>query len=212
MRAARLGLFAVVLGVAAIVGCADAEPPGRDPRPSAQAASPGKRPVSENIIAFLSKARASHHNADLFEAKGDLERAAAAIRAITDGPRPGDPRAGVAAEVREVLADAYARLADLESRRGEFDAALAAVDAGLLLAVDVTHFRGHLFETRGLVFERRMKRFESEGNEAKAAADRQAALTAFETAIAIQDEVITKLLPDPSPAVTASSSASATPR
>ncbi len=197
VRARALVLVAVV-ALTTLSGCADVSAPaGRETPTATGAAASAKRPVSQDIIAFLSKARASHHNADLLEAKGDLPRAAGFIRAITDGPRPKDERAGLSPEVREVLADAHARLADLESRIGNFDVALKEVDAGLVHAPDVTHYRGHLFETRGVVFERRMQSFEKDGRTERADADRQDALRAFEMAITIQDEVITKLLPDP---------------
>ena len=204
MNARRIRAHTLVLVVAGALasfsGCADVQDvPGREARSvSASAAGAGKRPVSQDIIAFLSKARAAHHNADLLEAKGDFPRAIGFVRGITEGPRPKDAGGILAPEVREVLADAHARLADLESRAGNFEVALREVDAGLVHAPEVTHYRGHLFETRGLVFERRMQSFEKNGDTEKAAADRQEALRAFEMAISVQDEVITKLLPEPS--------------
>lgn len=207
-RVARLctsgGLLVAALLLAGVSGCADVqEGPGRSA--NSTSASAGKRPVAQDVIAFLSKARAAHHNADLLEAKGELPRAIDAVRAITEGPRPKDAGGGLSPEVREVLADAHARLADLESRTDDFEGALKEIEAGLAQAPEVTHYRGHLFETRGVVLERRMKSFETSGDATRAAADRLAALEAFDMAISIQDEVITKLLPSPSSAPSAGS-------
>ncbi len=145
-------------------------------------------------MAFLSKARAAHHKADLQEAKEDLPGAIVAVRTIVAGPRPK-----TGPELREVLADAHARLADLESRVGNFDKALEEVASGLEQAQEITHYRGHLFETKGLVHERRMAAYSEAGSKDKAATEREAALVAFEQAIAIQDEVIKTLLPPPAP-------------
>jgi tetratricopeptide (TPR) repeat protein len=172
-------------------GCADrSSPVGRE---RATSASVQRQAVSPELLAFLSKARAAHHNADLLETKGDLLRASDAVRGIVTGPRPPP-----SPELEEVLADAHARLADLESRRGDFEEALAQIDRGLGLAKEVSHYRGHLFETKGLVHERWMSAHEKSGNDEKAASERALALAAFEEAIEIQDEVIRKLLPGPS--------------
>jgi hypothetical protein len=93
-------------------------------------------------------------------------------------------------EAREVLADTRARLADLESRRGRFDDAAKHVDRGLEQAREVTYFRGHLFEVRGLVEERRAKQLRDKGDTAGADAAKKRALDAFEQSMDIQAEVI----------------------
>ena len=178
-------------------GCADQrESPraGTSATASTRSDKSGRAPVSDDLMAFLSKARAAHHKADLQEAKEDLPGAIVAVRSIVAGPHPK-----TSPELREVLADAYARLADLESRVGNFDKALEEVASGLTQAQEVSHYRGHLFETKGLVHERRMAAYAAAGSKDKAAVEREAALAAFEQAIAIQDEVIQKLLPAPSP-------------
>jgi tetratricopeptide (TPR) repeat protein len=161
-----------------------------------------KQAVSPELLAFLSKARAAHHNADLHEASGDLLRASDAVRGIVSGPRPSD-----SPELSEVLSDAHARLADLESRRGDFEEALAQVERGLALARDVTHYRGHLLETKGVVHERWMAAHEKAGNAERATRERALALEAFEAAIEVQDEVIRRLLPSPSAQPSASAPA-----
>jgi hypothetical protein len=144
-------------------------------------------PVDPVLMSFIGSARAAHHLADGREDSGDAAGAEAALRSLLDGPLP--PKRD-AAEVREVLADTRARLADLESRRGDFDAALKNVDTGLGLVPEASYFRGHLFETRGLVEERRTKALTASGDLAGAGQARERALAAFEEAMRIQQAVI----------------------
>ena len=79
----------------------------------AECACAGEVVVDPALLAFLSKARAAHHQADLAEDEKDTKRALAALAQITSGPLPGG--ASPPAEVAEVIADARARLADLEA-------------------------------------------------------------------------------------------------
>jgi hypothetical protein len=155
--------------------------------------------VDKTLVAFLSKARAAHHAADLAEENGDTDLAIAALEAVVRGPRPvapGSPAGGPPnmPEAAEVIADTHARLADLRSELGAFDAALHDVDDGLALAAGPTHFRGHLFEVKGLVLERRARALDAQGEVAGAAVAKAAAVDAFDAAVKIQDQVITEAL------------------
>ena len=94
------------------------------------------------------------------------------------------------AEVAEVIADARARLADLESSTGDIDAALREIDAGLAYAVTPTHFRGHLFEVKGIVLERRVAALKEKGDSKGAEQIKGEAIAAFNEAIEIQNKVI----------------------
>jgi hypothetical protein len=141
--------------------------------------------VDEVLLAYLSAARALHHEADLAEDEDDPRRAIAALDRLLARPKPRS-----APEIEEVVADTRARLADLRSRVGEFDLASKDVDEGLRVATRVSYFRGHLFEVRGLVEERRAKALAQAGDGAGAARARELAMKAYEEAIAIQDQVI----------------------
>ncbi len=150
-----------------------------------------QRVVDPTLLAFLSRARAAHHVADQAEAARDLAAAIKALREVSDGPRPpGD--AARAPEVTEVLADTLARQADLESQNGDNDAALRLLERGLTLVPTPTYFRGHLFEIRGLVEERRAAKFTREGASEQATAAKASALEALEEAMKIQADVISK--------------------
>jgi tetratricopeptide (TPR) repeat protein len=150
-----------------------------------QAQPGGEEVIDETLLAYLSQARALHHEADIAEDQSDVKGAIAALeRLLAKAP----PR--VAPEVDEVMADTRARLGDLRSRLGEFDAGQRDVEEGLKKVPGVTYFRGHLLEVRGLIEERRAKALEAAKDSAGAAKSREAAMKAYEEAILIQEEVI----------------------
>lgn len=144
--------------------------------------------VDPVLVAFLSAARSAHHVADELEAKGDLRGAVLRLDALLRTARPG--RSGVPAEVREVLADTHARLADLASREGHFDLGEQHVRQGLNRAPGPTYFRGHLLEVLGLVEQRRSKALSDQGRLPEAERARQRAIDAFEQAVDVQEAVI----------------------
>jgi len=152
---------------------------------------PSQRVVDPVLLAFLSQARSAHHIADLREADDDVPAALRALQALTAAPRPP----GDAPEVEEVLADTQARSADLLSRAGRFDQAEAEIGAGLENAKAPTYFRGHLYEVRGLLEERREKALRSTGRGQEADQARDRSLAAYEEAMRIQSEVIARAAP-----------------
>ncbi|HEU4404944.1 MAG TPA: hypothetical protein VFS43_06590 [Polyangiaceae bacterium] len=189
--ALRLWLLAGALGAAvggagAASGCAREQPPPPAARPCAPEG--GAPAVDPPLLAFLSKARSLHHQADVAEAEQDPPRALAALERIVAEPPPGS-LAG-RPEVAEVLSDAFARLAELRAVQGDFGRAAADIERGLSHANEPTYFRGHLFEVRGLVEERRADALAREGKGDEARQARRQAIEASEEAVRIQDEVI----------------------
>ena len=155
--------------------------------------------VDPVLLAFLSRARSAHHAADRHEAAGD---AAAALRVLEELARGARPP-GAPPEVDEVLADTQARVADLLSAAGRFDQADAAIQQGLESAKAPTYFRGHLFEVRGVLEERRETALRGAGRGQEADRARDRSLGAYEEAMKIQASVIGGALPagsaEPSP-------------
>ncbi len=208
----RLAILAFVTAAAAasfgLGACASkqADTETLGPSPSAKApptagvacACAGEVVVDPALLAFLSKARAAHHEADIAEDSKDTPGALAALTKITAGPLPGGTP--VPAEVAEVISDARARLADLESAAGDVDAALREIDAGLAYALTPTHFRGHLFEVKGIVLERRITALKEKGDSKGAERVKGEAITAFNEAIEIQNKVIEGALLGPADA------------
>jgi hypothetical protein len=190
--------LAVVL-VAGLAGCARAA----DHEASSKACAcedANVKPVDQALMAWLSKARTLHHLADLAEAEepaGDagatsIDKAIAPLEQLVSGAvPPGNPP-----EVREVLADTYARLAELRARRGDFERADKDVTAGLGYAPDKTYFRGHLLEVRGLIYDKLSQNLEKTGKSAEAKLARQKAMQASFEAVRMQDEVINSTLGD----------------
>lgn len=177
-----IGLSAAVLGVTlAAVAC---------DRHSTGSTGEDAPVVDMELMAFLSEARALHHQANLREEAGDLAGAASAMqRLVTAKP----PRAK-APEVEEVLADAYARLAELELKQNHLDPAQRAIESGLAHAPEPTYFRGHLVEVQGLVEESRSQALADAGKPEEAAKSREKAIQLLEEVVKIQDQVIQKSL------------------
>jgi tetratricopeptide (TPR) repeat protein len=153
--------------------------------------------VDAALVAFLSLAEVTHHLADLAEQEGDRARAEAILRALFDGPLPGDPPLGP--EVREVLGDTLARLAEQASARGELEAARRDIARGLQLASERTLYRGRLMEVLGVVEQRDHEALLAEGRLEEAEAAKKRAIEAFERAVEIQDDVIRSVLGDDLP-------------
>ncbi len=169
-------------------------------------------PVDPPLLAFLSRARSAHHLADDHEADGDLGAAITPLLGLVQGPLPHASSTELAPEVREVLADTRARLADLHSRQGAFELALSDAHLGLELARDPNYFRGHLLETEGLVEERHAKALET-SDPAAAAALRQRAIGLLEQAMSVQSGVIEAAPPTSAPsAIPAASGAPQPPK
>ena len=189
---ARWRGWLVALAVAAgAAGCAQ-PPVDAGPEPAAERCAQPSGVVDDVLLAYLSKARAAHLRADLFEAKKDYQAAIAEMEGLV-----GDPKPEATPELREVLADSHARLAELRSRVGQFDAAQADIEDGLGFAPEVTHFRGRLFEVRGLVEKERAEMLEKGGKTQEAAEARERAIRALQQAIDVQDQVIREALSAP---------------
>ena len=144
-------------------------------------------PIDMELMAYLSMARARHHEANLEEDE-DLPAAIGAITQVVKAPRP-HPGSNVP-EIEEVLADTYARLAELELRRQDVNAASEDVKQGLTHAQEPTYFRGHLLEMGGLAEEAREGALRDAGASAAAAAARQKAIDLFHQAVAVQEQVV----------------------
>jgi hypothetical protein len=147
-------------------------------------------PVDTNVTAFLSAARALHHEADLKVQSGDGAGAIASLEKLVGMPRPR------ASEVDEVLADTHARLAEMRLESKDWVGADREVQEGLELAREPTYFRGHLLEVSGLIEEQRAGALADAGKTAEAAQARARAIDRLERAVQVQEQVITHALTD----------------
>jgi hypothetical protein len=172
--ATAIGLLGCRGDAATVAGCPTAE---------------GAPAIDEAVMAFLSAARALHHEADLKERSGDAPGAIATLERLIALPSP--PRA---VEVDEVIADAHARLAELRLSRGDVDGASRDVHAGLERVESPTYFRGHLLELEGIVEEKRASLLADAGRPAEAAKARALAVGLLEEAVHVQEGVIERAL------------------
>src|SRR4051795_9015535 len=117
----------LLAGALLLAACSKSEPIALTNCPAFDAGLP----VDPILLAFLSRARSAHHLADDLEGGGDLKASAEPLERLVAGPLPRVGGAELAPEVREVLADTFARLADLHSRQGDFERALQDVQQGL---------------------------------------------------------------------------------
>jgi tetratricopeptide (TPR) repeat protein len=191
---------AVVVAMLAFAGCARRG--AANERPS-ENCPPSEQVVDQRLLAWLSKARTSHHLADMSEADGAIDRAIASLEQLTGAEAPRAP------EVDEVLADTYARLAELRARQGDLERAERDVDQGLRHAPGTTYFHGHLLEVRGLVFEKLSESLGKAGKRAQAEEARQKAIRASLEAVRLQDEIIGRTLDNGSAAAAAASASPA---
>lgn len=179
---------ALALGVATLVGC-----PGKtDQGIGADPAWSETPPVDTALLAYLSAARAMHHEADLREDGGDIPGAVAAMTRLVNSPTPRGDRP----EVDEVRADAFARLAELHLKAGSLDPAARAIESGLTHAREATYFRGHLIEVQGILEEARYHQLVDAGNASAAGAAKARAIALLAEAVRIQDDVIRKTMGD----------------
>ena len=184
-RPRRIALVAAALAIgSAATGCRGAGD-RTSGCPSSDTAA-----VDPATMAFLSTARALHHEADLDEARGDRDAAIGSLERLTGSPAPRAP------EVDEVLSDAYARLAELRIAARDLEAADRDVRAGLQRAQDPSYFRGHLVEVEGLVEEARAAALADAGRLDEADRARRGAIERMEEAVRIQRKVIERALGD----------------
>jgi hypothetical protein len=175
LAVASLGLSACRKDVGSLSGC-----------PSETQAAP----VDTNVTAFLSAARALHHEADVKLQSGDDAGAIASLERLVAMPRPR------ASEVDEVLADTHARLAEMRLASRDWAGAGREVEDGLEHAREPTYFRGHLLEVSGLIEEQRAGALADAGKSAEAAQARARAVDRFERAVQVQEQVIAHALAD----------------
>ncbi len=184
VRAHVAGLFLFVVAAIGIAHCA---------KENAAAIGADDAAVVDNeLLAFLSLARAHHHEANLLEQNGDLAGAIAALQKIVDVTKPHSGEH--LPEVEEVLADAYARMAELELQQKNTANARRDVIAGLSHVNEPTYFRGHLLEVYGIVEETRTAELKDAGNTAEADRARTHALALLHEAVNVQEQVIGHVL------------------
>ena len=195
MSRARVATFAALLAALApfaLTACSKAHDAGT--ASTCVDGDAATTPIDTDVMAFLSAARARHHEANLKEDAGDLSGAVDAMQQLVTMKTP---HAGsIVVEVEEVLADAHARLAELRLKTKDVDGASRDATRGLGHASEPTYFRGHLLEVLGIVEEERAKQLELSGKADDAKQARARAIQLFHEVVGIQSQVIERSLGD----------------
>lgn len=147
--------------------------------------------VDEPLMAYLSKARSLHHEANLHEDSGDIPAAVGALERILTATPPH-----VGPEVREVQADVHARLTELELKRNQIAKAEKHAVDGLALTSPDSYYRGHLLEVSGLALEAKSYALADAGDLKGAVSAREDAIKRLEESIRVQERVIGRSLND----------------
>jgi hypothetical protein len=194
-RSARhLGFACSLLLLCAVPACHAPKTESCSCRPCEELKEAGV-PVDPTLLSFLSRARAAHHIADGLE-QGQpplLDGAIARLTQVADGPLPSNAESSP--EIREVLADTLARVADLQTRVGKLDDARRTVARGLRQVPEISYYRGHLYEVLGIVEEREHQLLTLRNDQLGAANAAERALLALDEAMRIQAEVIAQASP-----------------
>ena len=177
-------LLAAAMGLALAYGCTKSD----GTEPPARVAFDAGTPVDLEVMAFLSEARSLHHEANLHEAARDDQAAIASLDKLTKAPRPHPEK--TIPEVEEVLADTYARIAEIRLRDGDTSGAARDVDEGAKHAKEDSYFKGHLLEVGGIVQEARAAELADAGKTADADNAKKQALALLHQAVEVQDKVI----------------------
>jgi tetratricopeptide (TPR) repeat protein len=143
----------------------------------------------EATTALLGSVRALHHQADVFEHAGDLERAAEAVRRVL-----ALPLQRALPEYEDVRADAYGRLAELALRRGAPDDALGLTDTGLAEAPRESVLRARLLMVRGQCLGALANRARERGDSAAEVRRREEAIAVLEQSIAMNQRILARAL------------------
>jgi hypothetical protein len=147
--------------------------------------------IDTEVMAYLSMARALHHEANLKE-DSDVPGAIAALDRLTSAKKP-HPTERVP-EVEEVLADTFARVAELHVRQGEIKKADESAKEGLMHAPGPSYFRGHLLEVEGITEEARAAELRDAGQPGEAAKAKAHAIDFLHQAVLVQEKVVSDSL------------------
>jgi tetratricopeptide (TPR) repeat protein len=142
------------------------------------------------LMVALDQAKNFHHQAKVYMSDGNLAAATASVRQILSLRFPPN-----APEAEDVRLDARALLAKLLVSQGQLEEAMRTVDEGIAQSTRKSFFLANVYTVKGEVYEARALQADAEGDKAKAADARHAAITAFDQSIQI-NEALQKQLED----------------
>ena len=148
--------------------------------------------ITKELMVALAQAKNFHHKARVYMSDGKPDLAIAAVRSILAVPFPAN-----APEAQDVVADARALLAKLLVAKGELDAAMSEIDAGLASATRDSFFVANLYTVKGEVLEAQALRLGEGANPdevTRARELRRQAIVAFDKSITINAAIQERLM------------------
>lgn len=178
----------------AVIACGSTGDDRPGPGPVTRLAQP-EDAITQELMVALAQAKNFHHKARVYMSDGKPDLAIAAVRSILAVGFPAG-----APEAEDVRADARALLAKLLVAKGELDAAMSELDAGLASATRESFFVANLYTVKGEVLEAQaaMATTPDAGPEAMTRARelRRQAIVAFDKSISINTALQVRLLED----------------
>lgn len=191
MKTSRLSWIAVAVALAlAACGSSGEE---RAPAESVTKVAQAEDAITQDLMIALAQAKNFHHKARVYMSDGKPDLAIAAVRSILAVPfPPGAP------EAEDVLADARALLAKLLVAKGELDAAMSEIDAGLARATRESFFVANLYTVKGEVLEAQAVRLDETvpADATRSRELRRQAIVAFDKSISINAALQQRLMED----------------
>lgn len=181
--------FALVLTIANVVFFVAVREHGTaDERAVTRVAEPDEV-IGQDLMMALAQAKNFHHKAKVYMTDGKLAEATAAVRQILSLRFPaGSP------EAEDVRNDARALLAKLLVGQNQLEEAMRTVTEGIAQSTRESFFVANLHTVQGEVHEARALQLDTEGQPAKAAEERRAAIGAYDRSIQINEVLQKKLM------------------
>ena len=149
----------------------------------------GSKQLDEGLMVTLASARAYHHQADIYQRQGQLDKAMATVKKILgldlDARWP---------EAEEVRLDATARLAKMMLGMEQVQQALTLVEGQIKDARRDSFYLSNLHSVRGEILEHQAGALDKMAQKDKARQVSREALAAFEKSIAINKKLQQRLL------------------
>ncbi|HEU0031330.1 MAG TPA: hypothetical protein VFQ53_11905 [Kofleriaceae bacterium] len=189
---AGLALVIVVAAMAVVAGnaCTTNEPEAS--RRSVTNVADPSDVIDEQLMIALAQAKNFHHKAKVYMSDGNIVSAIASVRQILSLRFPtGAP------EADDVRNDARALLAKLLVMQGNLDEAMRTVEEGLASVSRESFFVANLYTVKGEIHQARAALMTEPQDAAKAAAEKRAAIDAYDRSIKINEALQKKLMEAP---------------
>jgi len=144
--------------------------------------------ITQELMVALAQAKNFHHKARVYMSDGKPDLAIDSVRSILAVRFPAG-----APEADDVRADARALLAKLLVAKGELDAAMSEIDAGLAQATRESFFVANLYTVKGEVLQAQAELL-AETDPTRTRELRKQAIVAFDQSIAINTRLQQKLM------------------